>query len=40
MTKKQYSKPQVIKVGNAVKQTLIAGVSRREILFSGRRIIG
>jgi hypothetical protein len=39
MTKKQYSKPQLLEVGNAIKTTLAFNVGRtREFLFNRRRI--
>jgi hypothetical protein len=36
--KKQYSKPQLLEVGNAIKTTLALGTRRREILFNRRRL--
>jgi hypothetical protein len=39
MTKKQYSKPQLIQMGDAIKATLAADVlNRREIIFNRGRV--
>jgi hypothetical protein len=39
ITKKQYSKPQMIEVDDAIKITLGIGWRSREVLFNRRRVL-
>lgn len=39
MTTQQYSKPQVIEVGNAIKVTLGRGIKFRDFFVRGRRLL-